>query len=60
LQDLDGETLLEKIHGRGGARDSLVYWLEFKDDEELPARCGSISGGSALKFGINSRGTEGR
>ena len=56
LQDLDREALLEKIHGRGGSRDSLVYWLEFKDDEELPARFGSISGGSALKFGIYYRG----
>lgn len=55
LQDLDGKALLEKIHGRRGARDSLVYWLEFKNDEEFPARFGSISGGSALKFGIYYR-----
>ncbi|WP_233166291.1 McrB family protein [Archangium sp. Cb G35] len=39
-------------HGR---RDGLVYWLEFKDDEELPAIFGSIAGGSALKFGIYRR-----
>jgi len=32
-----------------GNRDSLVYWLEFKDDEEFPAIFGSIAGGSALK-----------
>ncbi len=51
LLALDGESLLQKIHGRGN-KDSLVYWLEFKDDEEFPARFGSISGGSALKFGI--------
>lgn len=51
LGGLDGEALLAKMHGRG-TKDSLVYWLEFKDDDELPARFGSISGGSALKFGI--------
>jgi 5-methylcytosine-specific restriction protein B len=48
---VDGEALLDMLHGRGN-RDSLAYWLEFKDDDELPARFGSISGGSALKFGI--------
>lgn len=51
LRNLDGERLLDAIHGRG-TKDSLVYWLEFKDDDELPARFGSIAGGSALKFGI--------
>jgi 5-methylcytosine-specific restriction enzyme B len=51
LRQLDGEELLSTIHGRG-TKDSLVYWLEFKDDEELPGVFGSISGGSALKFGI--------
>lgn len=51
LAGLDGEALLTKMHGRG-TKDSLVYWLEFKDDDEFPARFGSISGGSALKFGI--------
>lgn len=51
LKSLDGERLLTFIHGRQ-TRDSLVYWLEFKDDEDFPARFGSISGGSALKFGI--------
>lgn len=54
LLKLDGETLLEAIHNHGN-RDSLVYWLEFKDDEELPGAFGSISGGSALKFGIYKR-----
>jgi 5-methylcytosine-specific restriction protein B len=51
LGGLDGEALLTKMHGRG-TKDSLVYWLEFKDDDEFPARFGSIGGGSALKFGI--------
>jgi 5-methylcytosine-specific restriction enzyme B len=55
LQGLDGEALLEKVHGRRGSRDSLVYWIEFKNDEEFPARFGSISGGNALKFGIYYR-----
>jgi 5-methylcytosine-specific restriction protein B len=51
LAGLDGEALLQKMHGRG-TKESLAYWLEFKDDEEFPARFGSISGGSALKFGF--------
>ncbi|MCK4815713.1 AAA family ATPase, partial [bacterium] len=51
LHTLDGQDLLEKMHAHGN-QDSLVYWLEFKDDEELPAVFGSIAGGSALKFGI--------
>jgi len=51
LQTLDGQDLLEKMHAHGN-QDSLVYWLEFKDDEELPAIFGSIAGGTALKFGI--------
>ncbi len=51
LARLDGEALLQTMHGRGD-RESLAYWLEFKDDKELPARFGSILGGSALKFGL--------
>jgi 5-methylcytosine-specific restriction protein B len=47
LQNLDGEALLETMHIHGD-RDSLVYWLEFKNDEELPAIFGSIAGGNAL------------
>jgi 5-methylcytosine-specific restriction protein B len=54
LASLDGEALLETIHNHGN-RDSLVYWLEFKDDDEFPANFGSIAGGSALKFGIYRR-----
>jgi 5-methylcytosine-specific restriction protein B len=38
-----------------GNKDSLVYWLEFKNDDELPDTFGSIAGGSALKFGIYRR-----
>ena len=52
LAGLDGQNLLDRMHLRG-TKDSLVYWLEFKDDDEFPAaRFGSIGGGSALKFGI--------
>lgn len=51
LAKLDGEELLETMHAHGN-KDSLVYWLEFKNDDEFPARFGSISGGSAYKFGI--------
>src|ERR1700733_13534878 len=51
LRQLDGEELLNAIHAHGN-RDSLVYWLEFKNDEEFPEFFGSIAGGSALKFGI--------
>ena len=42
------------MHAHGN-KDSLVYWLEFKNDEEFPAHFGSISGGSAFKFGIFRR-----
>jgi 5-methylcytosine-specific restriction enzyme B len=51
LSQLDGEDLLNAIHAHGN-RDSLVYWLEFKNDEEFPGVFGSIAGGSARKFGI--------
>lgn len=51
LQNLDGEELLEVMHGHGN-QESLVYWLEFKNDEEFPAIFGSIAGGTALKFGL--------
>lgn len=52
LKSLDGEVLLTTMHAHG-SQDSLVYWLEFKSDNEFPTRqFGSISGGSALKFGL--------
>jgi 5-methylcytosine-specific restriction protein B len=54
LRSLGGVELLERMHAHGN-RDSLVYWLEFKDDDEFPARFGSILGGSALKFGVYRR-----
>jgi 5-methylcytosine-specific restriction protein B len=53
LAGLDGMPLLTRLHGRGESKDSLVYWLEFKEDAELTTSTfGSIAGGSALKFGI--------
>lgn len=53
LAGLDGMALLTRLHGRGESKDSLVYWLEFKEDAELTTSTfGSIAGGSALKFGI--------
>src|SRR4051794_7560895 len=58
LRSLDGQELLERMHAHGN-RDSLVYWLEFKDDETFPAIFGSISGGSALKFGVYRRAETG-
>lgn len=55
LLKLSGSELLEVMHGHGN-RESLVYWLEFKDDEEFPTRWfGSIAGGTALKFGLFRR-----
>jgi len=54
LRSLDGEALLHAMHNHSN-RDSLVYWLEFKDDEEFPGRFGSIAGGTAHKFGIYRR-----
>jgi hypothetical protein len=39
------------MHAHGN-RESLVYWLEFKNDDEFPGQMfGSIAGGSAHKFG---------
>jgi 5-methylcytosine-specific restriction protein B len=58
LRALGGVDLLERMHAHG-SRDSMVYWLEFKDDEEFPAHFGSIAGGSALKFGVYKRAETG-
>ena len=55
LNSLDGETLVDTMHNHSNS-DSLVYWLEFKNDDEFPGpKFGSIGGGSALKFGIYKR-----
>ena len=57
LAGLDGEPLLTLMHAHDRKnRGSLVYWLEFKNDDEFNTRSfGSISGGSALKFRIFQR-----
>lgn len=55
LSGLDGEALLTRMHDLGN-RDSLVYWLEFKNDDEFETpKFGSIAGGSALKFRLFRR-----
>ena len=55
LRAMDGDALLQAMHSHGN-KDSLVYWLEFKNDEEFPGPTfGSISGGSAHKFGLFKR-----
>jgi 5-methylcytosine-specific restriction enzyme B len=55
LKSIDGVDLLNLMHSHGN-KDSLVYWLEFKNDEEFPGvRLGSIAGGSAHKFGLFRR-----
>ncbi len=55
LRSLDGEALLQSMHTHGN-KESLVYWLEFKNDAEFPGhRFGSIAGGSAHKFGLFRR-----
>lgn len=60
LLNLDGEALLETMFNHGN-KGSLVYWLEFKNDEELQTgRFGGIAGGSALKFGIYKRKEDGK
>jgi 5-methylcytosine-specific restriction protein B len=58
LRSLDGQQLLERMHAHG-SKESLVYWLEFKDDDVFPAIFGSIAGGSALKFGVYRRAETG-
>lgn len=61
LQQIDGEPLLRLMHGRQDRENRcLAYWLEFKNDEEFSGnRFGGIGGGSALKFGIFQRQSDG-
>jgi 5-methylcytosine-specific restriction enzyme B len=61
LANLDGRELLYTMHALSSShRNSLVYWLEFKNDEEFPTPIfGSIAGGSSLKYGIYQRKEDG-
>src|SRR5262245_13714043 len=55
FKSLDGLALLNAMHAHGN-KESLVYWLEFKNDDEFPGPTfGSIAGGSAHKFGLFRR-----
>ena len=53
LEAHEGEALLSLMHE--STHDGMIYWLEFKGDEEFPAIFGSVSGGSALKYGFYRR-----
>jgi 5-methylcytosine-specific restriction protein B len=60
LKSMDGEALLSFMHDHRRT-DSLVFWLEWKNDEEFQTRrLGSIAGGSALKFRVFRRKETGR
>jgi len=61
LGRVDGEELLRFMHGRQDTVSRcLAYWLEFKNDEEFTGnQFGGIAGGSAMKFGIYQRQTDG-
>lgn len=61
LRALDGEALLRLMHGRQDADSRcLVYWLEFKNDDEFAGNSfGGIGGGSAMKFGVYQRPSDG-
>ncbi|WP_024340668.1 AAA family ATPase [Bradyrhizobium japonicum] len=61
LQRLDGEALLKTMHGRQSSESRcLSYWLEFMNDGSFATNAfGGIGGGSALKFGLYQRPTDG-
>ena len=60
LQDLAGDELLFTSKG-GKEYNGLPYWLEFKNDEEFPSNFfGSITGGSAYKFGLFRKADNGK
>jgi site-specific recombinase XerC len=42
LRSLDGPALLQVMHAHGN-RESLVYWLEFKNDDGSQGRCSAAS-----------------
>jgi len=50
LKTMDGEALLSFMHDHQ-RKDSLVYWLEWKNDEEFQTRrLGSIAGGQCSQI----------
>lgn len=57
LRQLDGQALLKLMHARDDPEHRcLMYWLEFKNDEEFAGhRFGGIGGGQAMKYGIYQR-----
>lgn len=62
LKSIDGEALIDLIFNIGN-RDGLTYWLEFKNDEEFKTSnfsYGSISGGSAFKYVMFKRNSDGK
>lgn len=57
LRQIDDEALLKLMHGRDDPDSRcLMYWLEFKNDEEFAGQSfGGIGGGQAMKYGIYQR-----
>jgi 5-methylcytosine-specific restriction protein B len=55
LKSLDGLALLNTMHTHGN-KESLVYWLEFKNDEELVERSFSLWRGPH-DYGIGTQGS---
>ncbi len=52
LKSLDGELLIETIFNSSN-KESLMYWLEYKNDDEFKTNSysyGGIAGGSAFKY----------
>ena len=57
LKELNGKELIDIMFNIKN-KDSLVYWLEFKNDDEFISSIktyGSIAGGSSYKFGLFKR-----
>lgn len=55
LQGLDGPELLHVMHAHGN-RESLVYWLEYKNDEEFAGTSfGGIGGGGSHMYNLFRR-----
>lgn len=51
LEDMNDQELLREIPHNASNRQSMDYWLEFKNDDEFDQSLfGSIAGGSAAKF----------